>query len=78
MPTIHEIVREYLEREGYDGLANPDLECGCFLDDLFPCGGDLCSVNECEAGHKVPNDQPEEYEGEWLVRPGKRETNAKS
>ena len=40
-------VRGWLEDEGYDGLCGPD--CGCPLDDLFPCG----RVNiTCRAGYK--------------------------
>ena len=37
MPTIKEIVKEYLEKNGYDGLYN-DCDCGCVVDDLMPCG----------------------------------------
>jgi len=48
--TIKDIVREYLETNGYDGLCTQG--CGCHLDDLFPCcdGG-----MDCVPGHKIPD-----------------------
>lgn len=39
MITGKEIVIEYLKKHGYDGLCDPDNECGCTLDDLEPCVG---------------------------------------
>ena len=36
MPTVKDIIKEYLERNGYDGLFYDD--CGCYLEDLVPCG----------------------------------------
>ena len=47
--TVKEIVAEYLAANGYGGLHYD--ECGCFDDDLFPCGE--CS-DQCEAAYKVP------------------------
>lgn len=32
---ILDIVKKYLKDNGYDGLGND--ECGCSIDDLFPC-----------------------------------------
>lgn len=49
--TIMEITREYLEKNGYDGLVGLDGECGCELDDLFPC--EFEGVGDCQAGYKV-------------------------
>lgn len=46
-----EIVKNYLKRNGYDGLAGD--ECGCERSDLMPCGE--FGAN-CEAGHKVKCD----------------------
>ncbi len=34
---VAEMVSEWLRTNGYDGLCNPDAECGCGLDDLVPC-----------------------------------------
>ena len=42
--TVETIVRDKLKELGADGLCMPDIECGCGLGDLYPCGemGDLC------------------------------------
>lgn len=45
MPTVLEIVADYLRAHGHDGLCNPEIECGCGLGDLAPCG-DYCP-SEC-------------------------------
>jgi hypothetical protein len=43
---VHQIIAEGIRRAGAEGLCNPDLECGCELDDLIPCCSDpsLCRV----------------------------------
>ena len=50
--TIKEIVKEYLEMHRFDGLAGD--ECGCEIDDLFPC--DEGYSLKCEPGYRVPCD----------------------
>ena len=50
MPTVREIISEYLAANGYDGLVNPG-ECACPIDDLFPC---MESWHECRPGYKGP------------------------
>ena len=47
---LHEILKEWLKDNGYDGLVDDELECVCDLNDLMPCGQP--SVH-CEAGYKV-------------------------
>lgn len=46
-----DMVRDYLERNGYDGLVDDGRECGCCLEDLMPCGGEYAMT--CEAGYRV-------------------------
>jgi hypothetical protein len=43
---IKNIIKNYLEDNGYDGLFFPG-ECACTINDLMPCEN-FC--NECEAG----------------------------
>jgi hypothetical protein len=45
MATVIEIVKAYLEENGFDGLYAED-ECGCKKDDLAPCGelGESCNA----------------------------------
>lgn len=50
--NVKKIVKEYLEKNGYDGLYSVD-DCACEVSDLMPCeemGWD------CTAGYKFPCD----------------------
>ena len=38
MINVKEIIKDYLRKNGYDGLCDGD-ECGCWLDDFWPCEG---------------------------------------
>ena len=49
MPTIKEIIKDYLEKNGYDGLFNGNIPCGCLKDDLNPCGEPF---DECLPGYR--------------------------
>jgi len=62
--TVCEIVAEYLERNGYEGLAGNF--CGCRLADLMPCQ-ELGPT--CEAGHVAPCDC-EDACPDWMIVPG--------
>ena len=44
------IVYKYLVENGYSGLCNMDNECGCEIDDLFPCCDCLL---DCVAAYKI-------------------------
>ena len=82
--TVKEIVKKWLEDNGYDGLAGED--CGCKLDDLFCCQQE--GVERCVAGHEVACPCPRHTEGngdefgceyaddntgQWCVVAGKKE-----
>jgi len=43
------IVKNYLDRHGFDGLSN-GAECGCDIPDLVPCGSDFSG---CTPGYKL-------------------------
>lgn len=34
---VLEIITTYLKTNGYDGLANHEIPCGCCIGDLCPC-----------------------------------------
>ena len=44
---VIDIVKKYLNENGFDGLFNEDNECACKADDLAPCGE---MSDACEAG----------------------------
>lgn len=67
--NVHEIVTEYLEENGYDGLYLPGEECRCFLCDLMPCSS---PQDMCKPGHKVMQD-----DGDWVIVPRKGGPNDK-
>ena len=45
--SIEDIIRTYLEANGFDGLYS-DV-CSCWLGDLFPCNAP--NARECYAGY---------------------------
>ncbi len=57
--NVKEIIQQYLQANGYDGLCNGDIECGCALVDLMPCGE---YGSECEPGYKGMKD-----DGDWVI-----------
>lgn len=64
--SVKEMVREFLDANGYDGLCNPDAECGCMKDDLFICGYGQAGSCVCAYEGKPPDWAGEEgYDG-WL------------
>lgn len=58
--TVREIIRDYLIRNKYDGLACSVIECGCSLEELEICDynmGDCvpaykCKDMDCTRAHK--------------------------
>lgn len=68
--TLRELIQEWLEaRSDYNGLSNPDIECGCTIEDLMPC--DEPELDSCVCGHivKLPS-------GSFKVVPGKKGSGA--
>jgi hypothetical protein len=47
--NIKSVVTQWLKDNNYDGLCNPLNECGCGINDLFPCIGD--DVLDCQPAH---------------------------
>jgi hypothetical protein len=45
-----EIIIKYLKENNFDGLCNPEMECGCGLDDSCPC---CYGIDECEPAYLV-------------------------
>ena len=64
---VKEIVRSWLTQNGYEGLSNGYIECGCTLDNLMPCEE---SCEHCEASHR--GKPPEGEEGDDWMYPGKK------
>lgn len=52
---LRDLTKSALEAGGFEGLWNPDIECGCDKDDLFPC--DTPGVS-CEAGYRCKIEDP--------------------
>jgi len=50
--NVKEIVEQFLEANGYDGLYNENGGCACKRDDLMPCRN-VCgtSQDDCRAGY---------------------------
>ena len=66
--TVKEIVKSYLEANGYDGLYDWAGDCGCELADLMPC----CACEpRCQPGYKREprGDLGEDTDAEWVIGP---------
>ena len=60
--TVREIIKKYLEENGFDGLYNPG-ECACKKDDLMPCSCD--DMENCKPGYFQPCSGPDERLDGW-------------
>jgi hypothetical protein len=66
--TVKEIIKKYLQDNGYQGLYYPG-DCGCSMEDLIACSED-CS--ECEPGYKHRAGEDSEWDD---IICGKKEIN---
>ena len=66
--TVLEIVKKYLEDNGYDGLCNTDFECGCSINNLEPCGA---MRSDCQAAYVA--ESPDNPDYDYLYFPTKEE-----
>lgn len=64
--TTREIIKEYLEKNKYDGLCND--ECDCCLEDLMSCN---YSSHNCTAGYFVENNLCVDCDVEFCISPTK-------
>jgi hypothetical protein len=65
--TVIQIVKKYLEENGYDGLCCGAGECGCDLNDLAPCAQ---MGEDCEPAYRITKDQMTEDEKEFAEYEG--------
>lgn len=63
--SVKEMVLGFLKANGYDGLCNPDAECGCSKDDLFACGNYQYGDCVCAYKGKPPASEADDYD-EWF------------
>ena len=74
--TVHEIVLEYLEEHGFDGLCTNG--CGCSIDDLAPCCCPECIIG-CVPARKITIPEAMERgievddDYEWIMIPAVKE-----
>ena len=64
--SAKQIVKTYLQAEGFDGLYTED--CGCGLGDLMPCGE---FRTECVPAYVRMGGEDEEFPGEPYYGPTK-------
>ena len=50
MKKAYDIIQDWLRDHGYDGLCEPDSECGCSIDELAPC---CCTIQDCVPAYRV-------------------------
>lgn len=69
--NLKELTEQWLKTNGYEGLVNGSIECGCKLDDLMPCHEPGV---DCEPGHVEECDGScgRELTCEWHVVSGRR------
>lgn len=60
--NVKGIIIAWLKANSFEGLYNPEGECGCKLDDLAPCDSDCMMV--CKPGYyvKAHENDSEDYD----------------
>lgn len=66
MQTVKEMIKEWLDQHGYDGLVLEEAECGCDKNDLFCANSPLCGEMNCVAGVYREDEQ-----GEFIMHEAK-------
>lgn len=69
---LKQIAAVWLAANGYDGLCNGDIFCGCGLDDLMPCDS---SCATCRPAVRIECSEDCEYQGDWCDGPGDMASN---
>lgn len=49
--NVKEILKDYLVKNGFDGLCHDWMECGCEINDLCPCLEN--DISSCEPAYKT-------------------------
>jgi hypothetical protein len=62
--NVKEMLQKSLREMGADGLCNPDIECGCGIDDLAPGMEGCLNIDECQAAKWVPPNKADP-KNEW-------------
>ncbi len=65
---IKGIIEAYLKENGFDGLYNQEMECGCELSDLMDCDG---PSPFCIGGYKRKPNEDEDQDFLWVIGPNK-------
>lgn len=69
-------LENYLRGNGYDGLYYED--CGCEVDNMFPCTDYLFADCECQPGYKVSCDCNDHIACEFHISPTKQTNEAQN
>jgi len=65
--NVRDIIEDYLQVNGYTGLVNMEIPCGCVLGALEPMGDCMCG-DVCDAGYvHYCDDCPKEIQEECNV-----------
>lgn len=66
--NVREMIEDYLTANGYTGLVNEEIPCGCILGELDPGVDCMCGSDVCEAGYvHYCDDCPKEIQEECTV-----------